>query len=225
MSGDVDTWAVVPLRWPGEPKSRLSTLLTLKQRRALALAMFGDVVMSLLAVIRADRIVIVSRGALPKRFLPSGVHCIVDEKCGYNNAAATGHKYTCDQGAGATMVIPGDLPLLCAEDIARIIHQLQIHDIVLVPDRVRSGTNLIAIKRPANFTFRYGQQSFRRHLSFANDNELSICVEECASLALDIDSQSDLHVLANSPGSLVNPLTADLIEQWRGDRSIRKGPT
>jgi len=63
---------------------------------------------------------------------------------------------------------------------------------VLVPDRRRDGTNVIAVPTGAGFEPAYGSRSFQRHLAQVVDLGLIVRVVADPFLALDIDTPEDL---------------------------------
>jgi len=64
---------------------------------------------------------------------------------------------------------------------------------VLVPDRRRDGTNVIAVPTHAGFEPAYGSRSFRRHLAQVVALGLTVRVVADPFLALDIDTPEDLN--------------------------------
>ena len=63
---------------------------------------------------------------------------------------------------------------------------------VLVPDRHRDGTNVLAVPAGAGFRFAYGPGSFDRHRAEADRLGLAVTVLEPDDLTLDIDDPDDL---------------------------------
>lgn len=63
---------------------------------------------------------------------------------------------------------------------------------VLVPDRQRDGTNVLAVPAGSGFRFAYGPGSFERHRAEAVRLHLEVTVLEPDDLTLDIDDPGDL---------------------------------
>ncbi len=85
------------------------------------------------------------------------------------------------------LVLPIDLPFACAA----AIREADAHaaDVVIAADQCRSGTNLLLLRAAAlrRFAFRYGKDSYVRHLQQARNNNLSVRELNDWRLAFDVD--------------------------------------
>jgi len=196
-------WAIVPVKSPGEgSKQRLAPLLDGAARQALSRAMLEDVLDQLAGVESLDGILLVSGDSglqdIRMRHTVSFHPEPADNRDGLNGAVGDAARHLATQGVETVLVLHGDLPLLAAAELTRL---LQRHGsgamprVTLVPDDLDDGTNALVVTPPLALPFAYGRDSFTRHRQLAAERELPVTVFPSASLALDIDTPDDLHRL------------------------------
>ena len=99
-------------------------------------------------------------------------------------------------GCEAVLIIPGDLPLVRAADIERILSQVPRDAAapfaLLVPSHDRLGTNALLLAPADVIKLRFGYDSFNFHLNQVAAQGLPIRVVEDEHIALDIDEPKDL---------------------------------
>jgi len=154
-------WAVVPLKSIRRAKQRLASLLTPTERGELMLAMVGDVLDALTQTPDLAGILLVSRA-------PEAADLARQHRCElYAEAAgadlsesvqAAGGYLVANRHARGTLIVPGDLPLITAADVATILDQHQ--QITLVPDSEGDGTNCIVSSPPNLIRYRFDGHSF-----------------------------------------------------------------
>ena len=105
------------------------------------------------------------------------------------------------RGIESTLVIPGDIPLIEAEDIRVIYDASPNAGSVLVPSKDKRGTNAVLRRPAALFPLRFGNNSFMPHLAAAIATDKSCVVLSLPGIALDIDTPEDLRELAEAPGN------------------------
>ena len=104
------------------------------------------------------------------------------------------------RGIESTLVIPGDIPLLQASELAQILAAAPEQGSVLSPAADGRGTNA-AFRRPAGlFPLRFGNDSVLPHLTAARATGKPCVVLPLPGTALDIDNLGDLRQLAQAPG-------------------------
>lgn len=152
-----DWTALIALAPAGLRKSRLCCL-SVTQRDALAGAMHARVLAAC------------ARAGLRAR--------VVEGHGGMNVDLADAHAMV----FGGALVLPSDLPLISADDIAALIKAAP----AAAADRHGTGTNAVAL--PAGFAFRFafGPGSLARHL------DQGLARVETDTLALDVDTMEDL---------------------------------
>lgn len=92
------------------------------------------------------------------------------------------------EGARTAIVAHADLPL--ARDLTGLAGAGD--RVLLVPDRHRDGTNVVAVPTAAGFAFAYGPGSFERHRLEAARLSLGPTIIDDPSLAWDVDVPADL---------------------------------
>jgi len=113
-----------------------------------------------------------------------------------------------DRGIRCTLVIPGDVPLIEAAELAAIYANSPETGSVLVPAHDRRGTNAI-LRSPAGlFPLRFGNDSFLPHLAAAKATQQACVVLTLQGIGLDIDTAEDLRQLASAPGNRRSQLLA-----------------
>ncbi|MBZ5721115.1 MAG: hypothetical protein LAO03_12105 [Acidobacteriia bacterium] len=115
------------------------------------------------------------------------------------------------RGIDSTLVLPGDIPLIRAWELEKILQSAPEEGSVLVPAADGRGTNA-AWRRPAGlFPLRFGNDSFKPHLAAAQAAQKPCVVLSLPGIALDIDRPSDLRQLAAAPGET---RSQRLVRQW-----------
>jgi 2-phospho-L-lactate guanylyltransferase len=206
-------WAVVPCKRLQLAKRRLAPALTARECRRLVSAMLSDVLAALTGSAGVSGILVVSSdpavAALARAF---GARCLTDQSDeGLLPACAGASAHLSGEGADGVMVVPGDLPLLSPDDIARVVDAAGISPaVVLSPDRNDSGTNLVAMRPAGAMPYLFGENSFSLHVSAARKRGIEPAVIRSATLSLDIDTRDDLVAFARVPS---RTRTCDYLDQ------------
>ncbi len=166
--------ALIPFKLKN-PKSRLSSLLSLEERIELAKAMLMDV----LDVVSefADEVIVL---APPNTDIDLDVKVEEDER---DLDSAVNSRISKN-----TAVIMADLPLLNFETLERFLECEG--DVVIAPGR-KGGTNMLLV-RDERFRVSYHYGSFFKHVSIAKKLGLKVRVFDSFYASLDIDDESDL---------------------------------
>ena len=175
---------LVPVKAFGAAKARLAGALSGRERAGLARWMATEVLEAV-------------------RPVPTFVACDDDEVAAWAEAAgaavlwgpglglngAVDHGVATIRGKGFDHVIisHGDLPLPWA-----LRSLVRPGGVVIVPDRRRDGTNVLARPTALALPAAYGAGSFRRHLQSALDAGCSVTVRADPELSIDLDTISDL---------------------------------
>lgn len=181
-------------------KSRLSSVLTPKERRLLAFAMLRDV---LDVVTGFHSATVLSRPGLDIVEVGRDIE-IVESDLELNDALNLLISEEASHGwPSEILIVMADLALLTGKDVAGILNCEG--DVVLCPGR-GGGTNMILIRSP-NFRTCYQGLSFPKHLAFANELGLNATVFESFRAGCDIDEPEDLaEVLIHGRGESNNAL-------------------
>lgn len=197
------TYAILPIKNFDDAKQRLSSGLGAGPRRALAEAMFSDVLTALRRARRVDEIVVVSSANSAQRIAGGhGAQVIEDASRGHSEAAALGVAHALEAGADRVLLVPGDCPLLDPAELdALLTRPAPERSAVIVPDRHGTGTNALLLTPPDSLTPAFGPGSCQRHQELAGRQQTAAEVVEVASLALDIDEPEDLEALREALGA------------------------
>lgn len=117
-----------------------------------------------------------------------------------NGAVQQGFAELRAAGYLSVAVAHSDLPLATSLDSL-----LGWRGITLVPDRHRTGSNVIALPTSIDFQFSYGADSFQRHVAEAVRHRCGLRVVHDRRLGWDVDHPDDLEVPEPS-------LVTDLLE-------------
>jgi len=190
--------AIVPIKPPGDRKSRLAALLSQDERVRLSDALLWHVLDVLAQVPAISTIVVVSAVS------PAGWngHWTLDAGRGLNAelqaaSAALGRN---------VLVIHADLPGLAVNDVEALIAGAG-NGVAIAPDRHQSGTNALAVADVSNFSFSFGVGSFARHRAIAGECSAVVSRD---GLALDIDFPDDFALA----------LERGLLASWRADGQV-----
>jgi 2-phospho-L-lactate guanylyltransferase len=176
-------------------KTRLAGAFAPTQRRALAEAMFRDVLAASCGARAADHVAVVTSDADLLKLARSARALAIDEEFprGLNVAVALATRALIAQGARTVCTVLSDIPLITAEDIDAVFAAMPAgRGVVLVPSRDLSGTNVIC-RSPADVTgTRFGRMSLVRHLNDCRTTDVPATVLRLARPALDLDVIADL---------------------------------
>ncbi|MDD3043263.1 MAG: 2-phospho-L-lactate guanylyltransferase [Methanosarcinaceae archaeon] len=172
--------AVIPYKKTGA-KSRLSPVLSLREREEFVELMLNSVLESLRGA-GIEKIDIISPSIYVHEDLRLRV--IIDEA----DLNETLNAYL-GKAREPVLIIMADLPLLSATHIREIVATEK--DICIVPGK-GGGTNLIYIKDPSRFQVRYYGSSFLTHCAIAESEGQSLEVYDSLLASTDIDEPEDL---------------------------------
>lgn len=190
--------ALIPVKGFRNAKQRLSPLLGARDREALAAAMFRDVLRQVLLARRLHAtFVVTSNDAVADIALALGAEVIREpSERGETDAVDFARRRLKAAGWEVVLIIPGDMPLLCASDIDEIVSQLPdgaaAPFALLVPSHDRMGTNALLLAPPDIIKLRFGHDSFSYHMTQVSARKLPLRFIENEHMALDIDEPKDL---------------------------------
>lgn len=189
--------AIITVKRFASAKQRLSGGLGPGTRRALAEAMFFDVLGSVRRCKAFERVMVVTGEPVATEISISyGIEVVEDERdLGQSEAAALGIRRAVSMGAEAVALIPGDCPLLDAQQLDALIARVAANTVAVVPDRHGTGTNGLVLSPPNVIQPAFGEGSRERHERLAAEAGATVIVEEIPSLAIDLDTAEDLTAL------------------------------
>jgi 2-phospho-L-lactate guanylyltransferase len=196
-------WAVVVARTGPTAKSRLGAVLSPGQRVGLARAMLADVVAACRRAELRGPVVVTEGEATRLRLAGEGLQAAADDGTDMNLAVRTGIRVARAAGAGAVVVLPGDVPLVSAADLQELAacatRGPRGEPVVgVATDLGGQGTNALALRPPDVIAPGFGPRSARRHLDLARRAGVAACLVRLPTLAFDVDTPDDLARLRRS---------------------------
>lgn len=207
---------IVPVKSLTNAKSRLAPVLAESERRGLTLSLLRNVLAAVQeAQVRLSaRCVVVSPDSdalalavahgltpLPEKTIRwpvsrEGTDGAEGAEVTLNAALEQATDHAGGQGASAVLILPADLPLLTADEIAQVWQASQqlysARAMVIAPDRYDEGTNALLVRPPGVLRYQFGPDSFRRHCQQARQLGIAWHVHRSLRLGLDVDVPADL---------------------------------
>ena len=182
-----------------EAKSRLATHLTPLQRAQLMLDMLQHVISVLQASKKFESIAVVSSDhQVLEQAQRWGALARVEQAQGHNPALHAAALQEVAAGANeqtALLTISADLPLLCVQDIDKLLTQAEQYEVVLAQSQEGTGTNALLVHPPLAVPYVFGLNSLQHFIGEAQQRRLRSTHYYRLGLALDIDTYNDLAAL------------------------------
>ncbi len=189
-------WALIPVKGFERGKSRLAEVLEPHQREAFSRELFEHVVEVLQAAPSVNGVAVVSDSREVRDHAESlGLVALEDAKKPSGLADVVDHALRTLEAKGATsaLVCMSDLPELEVADIESVGRELDEADVVLVPDFLQRGTNVIAVQPPSALPSCLGHEdSLRRHRDRAKELGLTVSIQLRNGISFDVDHPNDL---------------------------------
>ena len=206
------TGAIVPVKTFSKAKTRLN--LSYEKTEDLCKMMLEEVLQTISQSDVIEKITVVSKDEsafkIGKKF---DIVEIYDEKeQGVNNAVAMADKYFLDEGFGATIVFPQDVPLMQTEDI-RTLYDFQMIDkcVLVVPSRRFDGTNALFRSPVDVMETHYDEDSYKIHLTTANNKSAKSALVLIRRIMLDVDEPEDLKTILKYSKPSISKMLEDLL--------------
>jgi 2-phospho-L-lactate/phosphoenolpyruvate guanylyltransferase len=225
VSGTSGIWVVVPVKDTAAAKQRLVPALPPRLRQALALAMLQDVLAALAGVTGlAGRLLVTTDPAAMNLAASYGAHCSEEGAGdGHTGAVTAAARRLARDGCKSMLTLPGDIPLVTAEEIAQLIaaHRKDLRrpgpSFTIAPSHDEQGSNAILMSPPDAVPLRFGDDSFFPHLAAAEARGIAPSVVRLPGIAFDIDNPLDLahfaRLRSNTRAGLLLAENADVLTQ------------
>lgn len=195
----MSTFAILPVKRFDGAKSRLGGALAAGPRRALAEAMYVDVLTALRRTEGIDKTLVITADPGAQRVAEGYDAIPLDDpaEAGQSRAVMRGVAHARELGATRVLCLAGDTPMLDPAELDSLLGRPRTADryVVVVPDRHGEGTNALLLCPPDAMKPSFGVDSAARHRALAEEADLAIEIAEIATLALDVDTPSDLDAL------------------------------
>ena len=195
--------AIIPVKRFRVAKQRLVELVGPQGRAALVKAMLADVLEQVTASELVERIIVVTgEGRAEKVALhraqraKTPIEVFQDpHDTGHSEAATLGIIRAIALDARAVALLPGDCPMLAADELDAALGRLAPETVAVVPDRHATGTNGLLMCPADAIGPAFGPDSCERHVERARRRGLEVVVDPVPSLGLDLDTPEDLAAL------------------------------
>lgn len=191
---------MIPVKSLARGKSRLAPVLSVEERINLSIAMLKDMLECLCSSPYIDSIVIVSSDPLVKGTARAYNAAVVDDEYEHGVNEAVALAYGIAGNYDASVVLPHDLPLIHALDIAMLYNAASHHArcVVITPSSRLDGTNVLLRRPPDVIRTHYDEDSYILHLREALASSARVKMLLSKRLMFDVDEPSDLYALLAS---------------------------
>jgi 2-phospho-L-lactate guanylyltransferase len=186
-------WAAIPVKPLAEGKSRLAGALSPAARIQLNARLFRHTLDTVSAVFTPATIIVVSRDAALRDLATARGMQVIAEQGNELNAALY-EAAALPPAADGLLAISTDLPNLTPEDVQAMLAEIE-PPVVIAPDHARKGTNALLTIPAARIPYRFGPNSFARHLSAAAEHGITPRIITRPGLAFDLDIEADLNFM------------------------------
>lgn len=192
---------LIPVKALENAKQRLSPMLAASRRAELARAMIQDV-FEAVAEYGRERVMVITGDKHARKLAIRHGFDVMEDKTnpGESGAVEMATRACVKREAKFTLVLPGDIPLIAAEEVKAIFGWAPKKGVVLVPSGDGRGSNAV-LRRPASLMpLRFGNDSFEPHLEAAIATGNPCIVLPLPGIGLDVDTPEDLLRLIEAPG-------------------------
>ena len=193
--------AIIPIKPLRRGKSRLSSVLSEDKREGLNQYLLSSTLRCLNNIRKIDHILVISYDpsalSLARKF---GARTVLENRnTNINRALRKATIAAKAINSSKILIVPADLPLITKDDILAVIKNSgNPPEIVIVPDRKMSGTNVLLINPIGAIKYDFGEWSFRKHIEQAERKKINIKICERKNLSFDLDLPEDWEFLKTS---------------------------
>ena len=190
--------AIIPIKPLRRGKSRLSSVLSEDKREGLNQHLLSSTLQCLKSISEIDHILVISYDpsalTLARKF---GARTVLENRnTNINRALRKATLAAKAINSSKILIVPADLPLITKDDILAVIKNSgNPPEIVIVPDRKMSGTNVLLINPIGAIKYDFGEWSFIKHIEQAERKKINIKICERKNLSFDLDLPEDWEFL------------------------------
>lgn len=189
---------IIPIKNFDISKSRLSSFLSIEQRKILCTHLITNLLNKLSGLERVEIIIITDECIdLPENIRQKTI--IIEEHgaTGVNNAIALSDSFVKEYHFDHSIVIPIDIPLVNVAELEKIIqYSAEFKEgICIVPSFRFDGTNILLRKPHSVIQTSYDNNSFFNHIKNALEKDVTIKIFDPSNLSLDIDNVEDIPIV------------------------------
>ncbi|MDM8528007.1 2-phospho-L-lactate guanylyltransferase [Anaerolineales bacterium HSG24] len=189
-----DLCILIPVKPFCEAKTRLSPVLSAKQRILLSRHLFKRTIRIAQQV---SDVVVISRSQVVRQLAKrAGAWSLVEFGTALNPALQQGLSWIEAQGGQAALILPADLPHLQTEPLRQMVALGKTAPtLVIAPCQRGEGTNALLIRPIGLIVPQFGLCSFARHQQAARQTGVEPTVINHPAFAFDLDIPADLERL------------------------------
>jgi 2-phospho-L-lactate/phosphoenolpyruvate guanylyltransferase len=192
----VTTAVILPVKSFERAKQRLGDTFGGPERAVLAAAMVEDVLDELARAALGPLVVVTGEPRALASAADAGAVTVIDDReDGQSAAALLGIARARELACERALLVPGDCPLVEADELRELAAHAGLLDVAVVPDRHGTGTNALALAVDGEFEPQFGPGSCARHVEQAAMKGLVHEVVRVPSLELDVDTREDASAL------------------------------
>jgi 2-phospho-L-lactate guanylyltransferase len=124
--------------------------------------------------------------------VPAEIPVLADTGEGLNVALTQAVRVFGTSGYDELVILPADLPSVCAGDIDALVRAGRQGGFAIAPDAADVGTNALCLVSPTTFQFQFGRNSMQLHLKESRRWGLSSQILRRPGLQFDVDLPDDL---------------------------------
>src|SRR5271157_5357627 len=194
---------LVPVKNLGNAKQRLGEAFDQAYHALRAEAMLRDVLTAASGVTDRLDVFLVTGDSGAQAMAAEFAFGVIEDTRNESETAAIAMATAWCEGRGydTTVVVPGDIPLITAIELHRVLDAAPAEGAVFVPAYDRRGSNCI-LRRPASLIpLRFGNDSFLPHCEAMRKTGRELVILEMPGIGLDIDNPHELDLLLQRDGS------------------------
>lgn len=192
-------FAIVPAKQFEKGKSRLASLLDIRDRVKLGGLLLDSTLCTLEKATAISNTIVVSSDVRAKTIAKIHGAIFLEEgkDIGVNNAVTLANDYCIQAGAEATIVVPQDLPLALSKDIDTICNAAKNwHNCLIICPSARCDGSNALLRRPPNLIDSYyDNNSFNKHINAAKKAGAKIKIILSHRMMQDLDTVDDAQYL------------------------------
>ncbi|MBI9050876.1 MAG: 2-phospho-L-lactate guanylyltransferase [Anaerolineaceae bacterium] len=188
-------WAVIPMKPLNDAKSRLSTVLSDQERKALVIALFKHTLDQFSTIHKFDGLSVITADPVLAGIARSDDVEVFEETepSNLNHSLQAAMPFFIKKKVNSLLVLPGDLPYINTRVLIDMEHEMEKSNLLMIaPDQHLSGTNALFFNPLKKMEFFFGEHSFIKHIENGRAAKYSIKLYFADALKMDIDTPEDM---------------------------------
>ena len=202
---------VIPMKEPKLSKTRLVPVLSVEQRKNIAMKMFETTLRFFKRHFAEYHLLVVTSSTLIAQVAKlHGATVLIEPKAGLCRAVQSAANWSVNNDFESQLLIPADIAHLDVTEIQTLLSASRPTPSVILVPAEDCGTNALLTTPPSVIPFLYGIDSSVAHEQAAKACGVEFQPLPLINLALDVDTPADIEQLV----ALASPLLKELNLQW-----------